>query len=384
VPDDVSFNPPPDEWTRDGGEVIFSAVSGDSRNLWKVAINPETGLAAGPPKRFTFGTEGELQASTSAGGRTAFASVLTSSNIWWLPIEANSGRVIGDLHRITQEARRLTRPNISMDGRMLVYQEENEFKGSLRLRNLEDGTETNALDSDQSRNLPALTADGTRVLYRTEDSIYTIAASGGVPTTMCQPCGPRRPTIAYSPNGDRVAYTGDDALMQIDVGTGKRKRIAAGERPQAQTSRGPLGISEMRYSPDGRWLAFHAVDSIGRAIFVIDVTRTDGRDAEWIPATTEPAISDATVAWSPDGTLLYFVSNRDGYRCIWAQRLEAETKRPVDRPFSIYHFHETTRRISHAVGRVGLAVGRDKVVLALEEMRGNVWLVEPRPSVNSR
>lgn len=388
VPDDVSFNPPPDEWTRDGGEVIFSAVSGDSRNLWKVAINPETGRAAGPPTRFTFGTEGELEASSSAGGRTAFASVLTSSNIWWLPIEANSGKVIGDLHRITQEARRLTRPNISVDGRILVYQEENR-KGSLRLRDLENGTETNALDSDQDRNVPALTADGSRVLYATRAtrSIYTIAASGGVPTTICTSCGPPFTAVAYSPTGDRVAYvTPDDApvVMQIDVINRSAKRMAAGVHSQAQIDGDPMGIGEMRYSSDDRWLAFHALNSTDRGIFVIDTTRTDGEAAEWIPATSEPSMTDARVAWSPDANLLYFVSGRDGFRCIWAQRLEAETKRPVDRPFSVYHFHQTTPRISHNAGRVGLAVARDKIVLALEEMRGNVWMVEPRVGANGQ
>ena len=77
------------------------------------------------PARFTFGTEGEREASSSAVGRTAFASVLTSSNIWWLPIEADSGRVTGDFHRLTEEARHFTRPNISLDGRILVYQEAN-------------------------------------------------------------------------------------------------------------------------------------------------------------------------------------------------------------------------------------------------------------------
>jgi hypothetical protein len=46
----------------------------------------------------------------------------------------------------------------------------------------------------------------------------------------------------------------------------------------------------------------------------------------------------------------------------------------VDRPFAVYHLHQTARRLSHNVGRVGLAVDRDKIVFALEEMRGNVWM----------
>ena len=391
TPDDlVSPLLVPEEWTNDGGgEVTFSAVSGDSRNLWRIAVNSETGLAAGPPQRFTFGTEWELQASSGTGARTAFASVSRSSNLWWLPVETNTARVTGNLHRITQEARHLIRPDISLDGRILVYAEEGR-KGAVRLRHLEDGKETNALDSDQNRYSPALTSDGSRVLYTAgidlrrpevrspgDFSIHTISASGGVPTTICEACGPEFPYTAYSPTGDRVAYSFRDAVMQVDVSTGSPKRITARERPVTQTG-GSAAVLDMRYSPDGRWLAFHAARVEGRAIFLVDVTRTDGRDAEWIPATTEPATSDSRVAWSPDGNLLYFVSDRDGFRCLWAQRLASETKRPGDRPIAVYHFHETARRISHNAGRVGVAVARDKIVLALEELRGNVWMLEPR------
>jgi hypothetical protein len=140
----------------------------------------------------------------------------------------------------------------------------------------------------------------------------------------------------------------------------------------------------MRYSPDGRWLAFHALKSFRRAIFLIDATRTDGGDADWIPATTEPSTSDGRVAWSPDGNLLYFVSDRDGFTCIWAQRLEGSTKRPVDPPVAVHHFHQTSRRISHNAGRVGLAVADGKIVVALEELRGNVWMLEPRVSASGQ
>ena len=389
TPDDlVSPVLVPEEWRNDGGgEVTFSAVSGDSRNLWRIAVNSETGLAARPPQRVTFGTEWELQASSSTEARTAFASVSRSSNLWWLPVETNTARVTGDLHRITQEGRHLIRPDISLDGRILVYAEEGR-RGALRLRHLEDGNETNALASDQDRYAPALTRDGSRVLYTAgtdlrrlemrspgDFSIHTISASGGVPTTICEACGPEFPYPAYSPTGDRVAYSFRDAVMQFDVSTGRAKRITAREPPQKG---GYPGVLDMRYSPDGRWLAFHAGRVDGRAIFLIDVTRTVGKDAEWIPATTEPSASDGRVAWSPDGNLLYFVSDRDGFRCLWAQRLEAASKRPVDRPVPVYHFHQTARRISHNIARPGVAVARDKIVLALEERRGNVWMLEPR------
>jgi hypothetical protein len=41
-------------------------------------------------------------------------------------------------------------------------------------------------------------------------------------------------------------------------------------------------------------------------------------------------------ALSPDGTLVYGSSFRDGSRCIWAQRLNPTTKRPEGAPFDVY------------------------------------------------
>jgi Tol biopolymer transport system component/DNA-binding winged helix-turn-helix (wHTH) protein len=387
LPDDVAVGheaPPPEEW-REDGDVLFSAVSGDSRNLWAIALNSETRFAVGRPARLTFGTQWELHASSSAGRLTAFASVSLSSNLWRLPVETNTGRPTGNLQRITEEERRLTSPDISRDGRILVFQEGGEKrKGVLRLHNLDEGLETNALDSEQDRGVPALTADGARVLYATLDqSLYTIAARGGVSTRICEACDPMGTHSAYSPTGDRVAYTTPVAVMQFDVSTRTAKRIADRGLRLPQTGRF-LRVKEMRYSPDGQWLAFHALDPAGRGIFLIDLTRTDGKDAEWIPATTEPSVSDARVAWSPDGNLLYFVSDRDGFRCLWAQRLQTETKRPVDRPVAVYHFHRASPRISHSPGRVGVAVARNKIVLALEELRGNVWMLEPPVNANGQ
>ena len=43
--------------------------------------------------------------------------------------------------------------------------------------------------------------------------------------------------------------------------------------------------------------------------------------------------SDLCPIWSPDGNLLYFLSERDGFRCIWGQKLDPASKRPLGAPF---------------------------------------------------
>ena len=42
-----------------------------------------------------------------------------------------------------------------------------------------------------------------------------------------------------------------------------------------------------------------------------------------VPVTTKKPF------WSPDGNLLYFLSSRDGFLCLWAQWLDPSTKHPL-------------------------------------------------------
>jgi DNA-binding winged helix-turn-helix (wHTH) protein/Tol biopolymer transport system component len=374
LPEDISFAFVPEQWSSDEGDaIIFSAISGDSRNLWKIGIEADTWRAIGPPTRFTFGTEAEQQVSLSDNRRMVFASLTRTSNIWSLPLDANHARVTSEPRVITQEARQLTRPDVSRDGRILVYQDE-KHQSDIRVRNLETGKEIGGFSSAEEENYPVVSADGSTVFYTgPPDRIYAVSTGGGLPRLICEKCGALREPFALSPDGGRLAHIAPDAVMEFELRTGRRKRITSRTHhiPESQTE---IGVAEMRYSPDGRWLAFHALDGVRRHIFLLDSQATGSGDAQWVDATTEPSNADGRVAWSPDGNLLYFVSERDAFRCIWAQRLDPTTKRPVDPPSAVYHLHQTARRLSHIVGRVGMAVDRDKIVFALEEMRGNVWM----------
>ena len=96
---------------------------------------------------------------------------------------------------------------------------------------------------------------------------------------------------------------------------------------------------------------------------------------EWILVSEGPGV-DNQACWAPDGNLVYMVlKHADGFRCIWAQRLEPSTKSPRDAPFPVRHFH----------GAISMTAIPDSVQIELErqprppssglvESSGNIWL----------
>jgi Tol biopolymer transport system component len=131
-------------------------------------------------------------------------------------------------------------------------------------------------------------------------------------------------------------------------------------------------------SADGRWIAFHqsTANSQTRRL-IIDRLRDNAAStrSEWM-AVTDGSTYDVEPRWSPDGNTLYFISRRDGHFCIWAQRLESATKRPLGATFPVQHFHTLMRDLTMEPSAIGLAVARDKLVVSLKESTGNIWLTE--------
>ncbi len=104
-----------------------------------------------------------------------------------------------------------------------------------------------------------------------------------------------------------------------------------------------------------------------------------GKEAEWI-AVTDGRYSDDKPQFSPDGNTVYFTSTRDGYLCIWAQKLDPVTKRPVGEPLGYEHFHNSAGRDGATFwGRdvfPDLSVARDKMLMELPEFRTEIWMTQ--------
>ena len=86
---------------------------------------------------------------------------------------------------------------------------------------------------------------------------------------------------------------------------------------------------------------------------------------------------DREVKSSPDSGVLYFLSERDGFRCIWAERLDP--KNQAVRPASRSRFIISTIRNSPLTslgspGKVGLSVTSDGLLFSLAETTGNIWM----------
>ena len=50
--------------------------------------------------------------------------------------------------------------------------------------------------------------------------------------------------------------------------------------------------------------------------------------------------AERACGWSPDGRLLYLLLERDGFRDLYAQRVDAARGSPVGDPFVVQHLHE--------------------------------------------
>src|SRR5262245_20177883 len=138
-------------------------------------------------------------------------------------------------------------------------------------------------------------------------------------------------------------------------------------------------LSNPRFSPGGRWIAFHAsADPARRQIFVAPV-RSDNQPApevDWIPITDGRSM-DWFASCHPDGNAIYWISEHDGWRCLAFRRLDPETKKPLDEMSYAKHFHGGRRSMMHrSPGFLRPSIARDKIVFSLVERTGNIWMTE--------
>jgi len=374
----------PIAWLPEPNRILFSATQGDTTSLWEVPVS-NAGKVTGPAARRTFTTSLDLHASAieqrnGASKRMFFSSLAGNVNIWSVPIDASTGRARGAMANLTPGSSYAAAPSISAAGTELSFIAAQSKVWSVRTRDLATGQEA-ALTAIDSRSTPGarwlrprISPDGNSVAYvDNTDQMYLFNRLTGSAEKICDRCGP--PTDISS-DGQKVLFEPlepPEDVMMIDMPARKIGSLVHSDRADHILYSG-------RFSPDARWVAFTAAldKSLNKKLFISPIRDEHGlRESEWIPITDGLQV-DANAAWSPDGSFLYFLSERDGFRCIWAQHLAAATKRPDGPAFPIRHFHNARESLARVdrFDLIGLSVARGRLVFAVSELTGNIWMEE--------
>jgi Tol biopolymer transport system component/serine/threonine protein kinase len=232
--------------------------------------------------------------------------------------------VIG-MEQLTDLPGMIRSPNLSPDGRQLLYEAEEGGDNDIFLQRVGGEKAINlTAESKEDDFAPAFSPDGEHIAFcssREGGGIFVMGATGESPRRVTD--GGFHP--AWSPDGTRLVYTTErlfDAygrltsaqLWIVELESGETTLLHAGDAVD------PV------WSPDSGRIAFWAALKGQRDIWIVP---SGGGESI---AVTEDAHTDWNPIWSEDGEALYFISDRGGSPDLWRIEIDWETGRAQGEP----------------------------------------------------
>jgi serine/threonine protein kinase len=222
--------------------------------------------------------------------------------------------------QITNDAGAELFPSLSNDGSTVVYASKSAGNWNIYLHRAGTPEAVNLTkDSEADDTQPAFSPDGSSVAFRSERS------GGGIFVMRSDGSHVRRVSDAgynpaWSPDGRQLVYA-EESIARPEDRSGRVSRLwtvelATGKRQLLNKEDGV----QPNWSPNGQFIAYWAIDLDG------------DRDLWTVRSTGGPPIRitrdhflDWNPVWSPDGSWLYFCSNRGGSMGIWRIAMKEST-----------------------------------------------------------
>jgi Tol biopolymer transport system component len=368
---DLSDSAIPGDWR--GNHIFYSVPHPEGSNIWRTEILADGQPVEGKPLRVTKGNGIEALPSATTNGLIVYAVQSYNAEIWSLPVVANEGKVTGDLKRWTNNPGANVAPSLSADGTKLFFQSNRSGHFSVMQLDTNSGKDSPLPSGAGEQLWPLVSPDGSKVAWSElrigrYEHLYK-PTGGGSTEVLCEDCGPA--VTCWSQDG-RVALVEsfNSTHSRLTVGMVK----IGGGRPEVVLEDPSLDLRQARFSPDNGSILFLARLGGGTTRVYIapfhDQLATPQK--EWIALTNGDAW-ESSPQWSPDGKLVYYISTRDGFRCVWAQRLDF-ARNPSGPAFPVYHAHSARRAPAILpFNSTDLFVAHNQIVLSLGELTGEIW-----------
>lgn len=327
-------------WSPDGKWIAFTSLRTGSYDIFLV---PAQG---GSARQVTFHSASDWICDWSADGtKILFYSNRDSRyfDLYSLDLKTRA------LQKIVEDTDSLRYGNWSEDGKQMVYTRAGQpwyrawYRGSVAaqtvVRNVETGKVRRLLKTPGQQYWPFFAPDGKSVYVTmiygdgNTPNIWRVPTAGGSPKAVTQYTtgAVRFPCLAR--NGSRLTYVYEGELYTIDTAGGEPKKprvIARSDDKVNNEERQTLtqDADESEPSPDGKQLAL----VMKGEIWLMPIT---GGEATRL--TDHPA-NDHDILWSPDGTKLAVISDRDNQTDVYVLDIKSkEMKRLTNDPVSESH-----------------------------------------------
>jgi len=357
--------------------LILAGTTIEGVNLYSASISPD-GMIDGPVEPLTSGPGLSWSTSVSTDGRIALDRFQWVVHLWQVELDPTTGRALGEPEPITAAAAPKFSLSLSRDGSLLAY---STYSGpretrlvEVRLRDLERGQEA-VLVSTAAHTVrlePRLSPDGTMVAWSDvvdgQDVAFTAPVAEPAGRELCRGCS----ALGFFANGSEILLLRPPGRLE--------RRALVDTTTSVVLSTDEQRIVDADLSWDDRWLAVSTVAADGRlGIAIVPVRDPPAPPGEWLDlAGEERRVSSPR--WSPDGRLLYYLSERDNFPCVWARAFDPAGTPPLGEPFPVIHAHGTKMSLGGSVkGWFVMALGGHRLVFNAVEMTGEVYTASLPP-----
>jgi DNA-binding winged helix-turn-helix (wHTH) protein/Tol biopolymer transport system component len=373
--------------------IIYSTAHLENWRLWRIAVSPRgatdgnSEVVASGNGRLGFG------GSASGDGKLAFSISGSSESIYQISTSDRGQKRGPTLQLPLPSGGTHSSPSVSRDGKWMAYDTNNPGKpNTVLLRDLRTGIDHFVDDKGRQPggdSFASISPDGSKVIFDRDckggkwiypdhpfSCSFMVAATGGEPEQLCERCTAR----GFSSDGSVVLFQkydqsdpNKDRIVAIDLRTRTEKDFLS--HPHSP-------LFHAFFSWDDRWVAFKKLLSwylpqSTTQILIAPVRHgSAANETEWI-AVTDGRYIDDKPQFSPDGNTVYFTSTRDGYLCIWAQRLDPVTKHPLGPPLAYEHFHNSAGHdATFSQEYADLSVAGDKILINLPQYTSDIWMTQ--------